>query len=445
MIEMKILNLRHDFEEIDKKIKISIFHAKENPESTIYKTQECHHLGSLVKDGFNISSSGKIQRYRCKNCGKRFGNDVNEWILYEYQFKLKQLIYELFFDVSKQIKMESHWDIPQPKLSQFKHNFVDTVFEQNPHIIISESNELPRGVIYGDETYMGKMGNSNTEVVFCNDNFEILSAGPVYDHDRVGGIIQVFNKIPENCRNKVRIIVSDGEPSYQTLTMINSHKILLLQQYHGHKKLGQVTLHKFQNYGPHMLHYMIHTHWKIFKKGKHELKLKWEIKFIKGKLPIGRGRPTKQLQNSKQYQDWRQKKKEYLIDSAPKEGTAKVFINPNSKRISLRQGSKVWMQKMLQQVLPLFNTKCITNNRVESKHSQIKRTGRLRKQPSLVYSDKLFILQEYILKHKEIPFTILKNRPFYSYLMIHAEELKEGYTCAQNGHKYIQKWIHSYL
>ena len=81
-------------------------------------------------------------------------------------------------------------------------------------------------------------------------------------------------------RDKMRVIVTDGEVSYQTLTLLNSHKIVLVQQYHSANKLGQITIHKYQKFGPHILDYLIHTHWKVFKKGRHSLGFKWEIKLI---------------------------------------------------------------------------------------------------------------------------------------------------------------------
>lgn len=442
---MSLPYLRDEIVRIDDKIRISFFPTKEKYNSVKETSQECDHLGYIVKDGYNKALSGIIQRFACTRCKKRFGSKVNEWKLYEYQFKMKQLLYELFFEGCKQLKMEKRWGIPQSKISQFKHHFVDTVFEQNPEIVISEPHELPKGVIYGDKTYMGKQGNSNTEIVFCNDKFEILAAGPVEENQQQISIINTFNKIPEKCRKKIRIMVSDGEPSYRTLTMLNNHRIILVQQYHGKKKLGQITLHKYQKFGPHILHYLIHTHWKIFKKAKHELKFKWEIKLIKGKLPIGSGRPTSQLKKSKIYQEWRQKKDDYYSTTFQKRGSAKVFINPDSKKISLRQDSKRWMQRMFQKILPLYHNKFITNNRVESKHSQIKRTGRIRKQPSLVYSDQLFILQEYILQHEHILYTFLDTRPLYHYLMESPDNRIDGYVYLNNRKNLTQKWINAYF
>ncbi len=166
---------------------------------------------------------------------------------------------------------------------------------------------------------------------------------------------------------------------------------------------------------------------------------------IKGKLPIGSGRPTSQLTKSKIYQVWRQKRDAYYSDTFQKRGSAKMFINPESRKISLRQDSKRWMQGMFQKILPLYHNKFITNNRVESKHSQIKRTGRIRKQPNLVYSDQLFLLQEYILQHGHIPFTFLKTRPLYHYLMESSKNRIDGYVYCNNRNNLTQKWINAYF
>lgn len=438
-------NLHNEFVDYDEIIRITIFHTKEIDGSSKHGIQECNHLGYLVKDGHNISSTGIAQRYLCKNCKKRFGSETNEWRLYEYQYKLKEILYEIFFEGCGQTKMEKRWGIPQPKISQFKHYFVDTLFEQHPGLVISDLHELPLGVIYGDETYMGKMGNSNTEIVFCNDKFEILAAGPVEINQQQVSILKTFLKIPEECRKKVRIIVSDGEPSYQILTLLNDHRITLVQQYHSHKKLGQITIHKYQKFGPHYLHYHLHTHWKIFKKGKHELSFRWEIKLVKSKLPMGRGRPTIQMKNSKVYQQWRQKIDQYHSGAFQKHGSAKLFINPETKKVTLRQGSKRWMRNMIQTIFPIYHNKCITNNRVESKHSQIKRTGKMRKQPSLLYSDRLFLLQEYILQNEHLPLTYLKNRPLYNYIMDADKKERIGYVFRNNDKKITQKFITGYL
>ncbi|WP_457557363.1 hypothetical protein [Candidatus Harpocratesius sp.] len=62
-----------------------------------------------------------------------------------------------------------------------------------------------------------------------------------------------------------------------------------------------------------------------------------------------------------------------------KKRTAELFINPDSKKIYLRWLSRSWMIAMIIQIIPLFLGKTITNNCVESIHSQIKRARNLKK------------------------------------------------------------------
>lgn len=440
-----IKNLPIGSVDIDKIIDVIFFPSNKKGRSINIASQKCKHLGSLVMDGHNISLSQKLQRYTCTNCGARFGNNINAWDLNIYQDKLKQVLYELFFEGCKQTKMEKRWEIPQPKLSKFKHDFVETIIEQYPDLLNSMSYDLPKGAIYVDETYLGKRGNSNTEILFTNDNFEVLSTGIGEKGNLEQSILKTFNKIPNEYRNKMRILISDGEPSYQTLTMLNRHKVVLVQQYHSAKKLGQITIHKYQKFGSHILHYLIHTHWKLFKKGKHELGFKWEIKFMQGKLPIGRGRPTKQMTQSKIYKQWQEKKVEYESNAFQKKGSARVYINPDSKKISLRQGSKKWMQAMLKPIIILFNGKFITNNRSESKNSQLKRTGNMRKQPNEEHSDHLFQLQEYIVKNGHLPQVSIKGRPLYNYLMEDSKKQKIGYKIHLNKKAFNQTLIEAYF
>ena len=402
-------------------------------------------MGSLVKDGYNISSSSISQRYICNACGKRFGNDVNEWNLNIYEEKIKQIAYELFIEGSKQVNMAKRWKIPQSKLSKFKKTLVNAIFEQKPDLLNTQKNNLPKGVIYADETYLGKRGNSNTEILFTNHDFNVLSTGIGEEQHLEESIIKTFFKIPEDTREKLRVLVTDGEHSYRTLTSLVSHKVVLVQQYHGHKKLGLITLHKYQQFGPHLLHYLIHTHWQAFNDVKTELKFKWEIKLIPGKLSNRRGRPGKQMLQSPLYQKWKQKKLEYESPDFQKSGTAKVLVNLDSQKISLRQGSKKWMKTMFQPVLKIFSGKYVTNNKSESKNSQIKRAGNMRKQPDEVYSDQLYQLHEYIVRNGHLPDVFLSGRPLYKYLVVSPKERVPGYRTRENNRVYLQNIIDNYL
>ena len=77
---------------IDEIIKVNFFPTNKKGRSRNSNPQECRHLGVLVKDGHNISSSQIIQRIVCAKCGTRFGNNVNEWDLNIYHEKLKVVL-----------------------------------------------------------------------------------------------------------------------------------------------------------------------------------------------------------------------------------------------------------------------------------------------------------------------------------------------------------------
>ena len=211
---------------LDDYVNINIFSPMETDKSANSDPQDCTHFGYLVKDGHHLYPSQIIQRVKCSRCGKRFGNTVNEWNLYEYKIKLMHILYELFFEGCKQSKMSKRWSIPQSKLSSFKRKFVETIFQQHPKLVNYISHTLPRGVIYGDETYMGKMGNSNTEIVFCNDKFEILATGPVLTQKLSHSIFKTFFRIPNECREKLhnrwRIFIQDISTAKQPSSGVNS-------------------------------------------------------------------------------------------------------------------------------------------------------------------------------------------------------------------------------
>ncbi len=78
-------------------------------------------------------------------------------------------------------------------------------------------------------------------------------------------------------------------------------------------------------------------------RNKHELKFKWEIKFIKGKVQAKRGRPRKSDTSQNKNERWRQKLEKYQSDSFQKEGTAKIFVNFETNKLSMRAGAKKWM------------------------------------------------------------------------------------------------------
>ena len=293
-IEPKNINYEHI-------VKVHIFSKLESKGSTDPSFFPCPHFFYLVKDGWNLSSSGKTQRHKCKNCGKRFGSNTNEWNMLVYKTKINRILHSMFFEGTKAASIGDTWGIPQYEVCRFKHNYVDQVFEQHPTLINQQEYAIPKGVIYGDETFFGKRGNSISEIVFVNDKFEVIAAGLVEPKNLEKSIKRVFSIIPKNSRDKLRVLISDGEPSYKSIPFLGSLKSIVVQQNHAPGKLGKISIHKYENFGPHHLHYIIYTHWKIFKKGRIEFSVKWEIKFIKTKLPMGRGGLSSELKKTPLY------------------------------------------------------------------------------------------------------------------------------------------------
>ena len=94
------------------------------------------------------------------------------------------------------------------------------------------------------------------------------------------------------------------------------------------------------------------------------------------------------------------------------------------------------MKKIFNRLLPIFSGKCITNNRVESKYSQIKKKGKIIKHKDPSYSDKLFLLNEYLVQHKKLPVVNLTGRPLYKYLITNhkiVEEKRESFSIKKIG------------
>ena len=89
---------------------------------------------------------------------------------------------------------------------------------------------------------------------------------------------------PDITRQRLRVLVTDGEPSYKTIARLINGRIVHIQQFHNKNQSGQVYKSKYEKFGPHYLHYKIMTHWKVFKKASHELKFKWNIKLIQTPL-----------------------------------------------------------------------------------------------------------------------------------------------------------------
>jgi len=404
----------------------------------------CAHVGSLVWDGFNNLDHEREHRIMCSKCGKRFGKDIEMWNLLSYQQMIQMILYELFIFKYPLTGVAERWGVPQDKLSKFKKSFVFQVLHQNSEIIEQNLKALPRGILLGDETYLGSRGNSNIEIVFINNNYETLSIGTGNKGDLKNSILEAFHKIPEAFRERLKILITDGEPSYKSIAQIFGSRVIHVIQLHNEKQRGEVIISKYVKLGPHFLHYKIMTHWKAFYRNKHELKFKWEIKFIKGKVYKKRGRPRKEISAKIRSEPWRQRMENYQSDSFKKEGTAKIFVNFETNKLSIRTGANKWMLQMLIPIFKIFKGKHITTNKIESKHSQVKRNGAGRKQRDKEYGHKLYMLHTFLVEYGYIPFTNLTGRPLYSYLIKSSKKKKMGYKIFKNDHNYIQTVLNAF-
>ena len=429
---------------LDKKMRINFFSGPKKWNSKSTSQHMCAHVGSITWDGFNTSEHKNDHRIRCSQCGKRFGNDIEMIELLLYQEKVKKMLYELFFYKYPLTGIATRWQIPQDKLSKFKKSFVLQVFQQNSEIIEQKIKDLPRGVILGDETYMGSWGNSNVEIVFINNDYETLSTGPVDEGELKESILKAFNKIPEACRKKLKILITDGEPSYKAIAKIFGSKVIHVAQLHNKDQRGEIIISKFRKLGPHFLHYKIYTQWKAFYHDKHELKFKWEIKFIKGKIQAKRGRPRNSDKIKNKNVKWRQKLENYHSDSFQKEGTAKIYVNFRTNKLSMRAGAKKWMLQMLSPIFKIFKGKHITTNKIESKHSQVKGNGAGKKQRDKEYGHLLFTFHAFVVEYGYIPFTNLTGRPLYIYLMKDVKNKKIGYRLPEGKRIFVQTVLNGY-
>lgn len=429
---------------LDEKIRINFFSGPKKQNSKSMSQIMCAHIGSITWDGYNTLNHKIYHRIQCSQCGKRFGNDLEMIKLLLYQEKIKKILYELFILKYPLTGVAIRWKIPQDKLSRFKKSFILQVFQQNSEVIEQKIKALPRGVILGDETFMGSRSNSNVEIVFINNDYETLSTGPVEDGDLKQSILKAFNKIPEACRKKLKILITDGEPSYKSIAKIFGSKVIHVVQLHNKDQRGEVIISKFKTFGPHFLHYKIYTHWKAFYHDKHELKFKWEIKLIKGKIQAKRGRPRNIDKIKNKNIEWRQKLETYQSDSFKKEGTAKIYVNSKTNKISMRAGAKKWMIQMLTPIFKIFKGKHITTNKIESKHSQIKGNGAGKKQRDKEYGHVLFTIHAFLVEYRHIPFTNLTGRPLYNYLMIDDKKEKIGYKILEGKRISVQTVLSGY-
>ena len=432
------------YPDLDEKIRMSFFSGPIRRNSKSTSQQLCAHIGTITWDGFNTSNRKMDHRIQCSKCGKRFGNDLEMIDLLIYQEKIKKILYELFIFKYPLTGVAIRWGITQQKLSQFKKSFVLRVFQQNSDVIEQKIKELPRGVMLGDETYLGSRGNSDIEIVFINNDYKTLSTEPVEKGELKESILKAFNKIPEACRNKLKVLITDGENSYKSIAKIFGNKVIHVVQLHNEKQRGEIIISKYVKLGPHFLHYKLMTHWKAFYRNKHELKFKWEIAFIKGKIYKKRGRPRKVDTSQNKNERWRQKLENYQSNSFQKEGTAKIFVNFETNKLSMRAGAKKWMLQMLTPIFKIFMGKHVTTNLIESKHSQIKGNGAGKKQRDKEYGHLLFTLHAFLVECGYIPFTTLTGRPLYSYLMKDEKKKKIGYKIPDDKRILVQTVLLGY-
>ncbi|GAF85959.1 unnamed protein product, partial [marine sediment metagenome] len=166
-----------NYPNIDEKIRINFFSGAQKLNLKSTSQIMCSHTGTIRWDGYNTTLNKKEHRIKCSKCGKRFGNDLEMWNLLSYQQMIKMILYELFILKYPLTGVTKRWGIPQDKLSKFKKSFISHVFQQNSEIIEHKIKALPKGIILGDETYLGSRGNSDIEIVFINNDYETLSVG----------------------------------------------------------------------------------------------------------------------------------------------------------------------------------------------------------------------------------------------------------------------------
>ena len=81
---------------------------------------------------------------------------------------------------------------------------------------------------------------------------------------------------------------------------------------------------------------------------------------------------------------------------------------------------------------------------MESKLSQIKRSGAGRKQRDNEYGHKLYAFHTFLVEYGYIPFTNLVGRPLYSYLIKSNKKKKMGYKTLENDRFYVQTVLSAY-
>lgn len=435
--------------DLEKKIpvKINTIHGnrvREDKEET-----SCIHPYKLVMDGVNDVNNEKMQRYRCNSCNSRFGNKINIQVVKDYIIKIKEILYDLLIMDGLLSKVAEKYGIPQPKLSTFKKRAVRQMYSQNRAALEHPKGKLPDGVLFADETFMGPKGNSNSEVVFVNIKSKLLAAGPVQKKGLFNYIQAAYSGIDESVQKRLSLFVTDGEPAYKRLTKSIGDNIIHVQQLHGHEKRGIILINKYERLGAHWLEYQIKTNWKAFCSGKQELKVEWSIKLKRGKMYSRRGCPSQQEIKDAWTQwcgtQWRQKHEKYQKYQKKREGTAKLFINPDNNTVSLRAGSHEWMLHLMTPVLKIFNGKHATTNIIEGKHSRIKGSRKIRKQPDPIYQHQEFVLQAFISEHGHLPSATLHGKYLWTYLTRPEKIERKAYDLVSNGQHLVQVSLTAFM
>lgn len=428
----------NEYPELDENIKINFFTGPQKRGSRLQTRDQCDHLGHITGNGYGNGKRRATQRLRCGKCGKRFGSGQTLYNLLDYQQKIKKIAYELFLYKYPLSGVARRWGIPQDKLSRFFKDLVTRAFEQNTEFIERELKSLPRGMMVADETFMGRRGSSNVEIVFINGIFEVLGTGVARPGDLKRSIVDVFTKIPDECKKKLRILVTDGEVSYESIARLTGGKVVHLVQFHAHAKRGQVTINKYVRVGPHHFHYKILTHWKAFAKGTHELRFRWEIKLVRGQVQAKKGRPSRLTSQDKALPKWRQKVRAFQSGATRASGSAAVFVNFKTNKLSMRRGASKWMVRLLDPLFKAFGGKHLTSSLVESKHHQVKSGPAGRKQQDVEYGHQLFTLSAFIADHGFLPLTNIPGRPLYRYLMKERDRESAGYATRREERTSIQ-------
>ena len=416
------------YADLDEVIPVTLFSAPRKKGGKVNSPSTCTHIGALEHNGSNYVKGGHTQRVKCAKCGKRFGTPVTPWELLEYECKIKTILYELFSLGYPLSGLARAWQVPEEKLSRFKKKVVRLALEQNPDLIEARADSLPGGLVLGDETFFGQRGNSDTEIVFIDKSFKVLASGPAQKGQLAASIQATFANIPEECARKIRVLGTDGEPSYKSLALLLGGGVVHFAQLHNRKQLGQVVINKFEKLGPHHFHYQIKTHWKAFNKGTHLLRFRWEIKLVQGHGQGRRGRPPKSKPGQQREPKWRQKLRKYQSPKFQRSGSAGVFVNFDTNKLTMKRGARKWMIRMLGPLFKLFKGKCITTNLVESKHSQVKRKGHLRKQRDANYGHELFVFTAFVAETSHLPPITLTGRPLWKYLMKPPDKKVYGYS-----------------